>query len=144
MLKRMVAIIAALALGSGIVLAWAAPAQADGSADVSLILVLDPNPYTLGGDITATETVGNAGPDTAQAVIVTTEPPVGATLLDASAEQGSCETDPAGTPSILCEVGDLGPGTSMQIHLRFGTDPGTPGTSSSRRTQARIPPTPTR
>ena len=33
MLKRSVAIIATLALGSGMVLAWAAPALADGSAD---------------------------------------------------------------------------------------------------------------
>src|SRR6185369_9770761 len=37
------------------------------------------------------------------------------------------ETDPAGTPSILCDVGDLDPGASIRIHLRFGTDPGNSG-----------------
>jgi len=54
------------------------------SADLSLSLVANPSPAFLGGNITYTITISNAGPATATAVVVTNQLPQSATFVSAS------------------------------------------------------------
>jgi uncharacterized repeat protein (TIGR01451 family) len=86
------------------------PAQ----ADYSLTLVDTPDPAVVGGGLTYTLTVANAGPSAAESLTVTnTLPAAGVVPVGATASRGSC----AGFFSVVCAVGTLAPGASVTVTI---------------------------
>ncbi len=80
------------------------------SADLSVAISDSPDPVAAGGNLTYTLTVDNAGPDTAENVVLTTTLPGEVSFPSTS----GCNQDPNGTPS--CNLGNLAPG-STQVTL---------------------------
>lgn len=74
------------------------------SADLSLTKNGSPNPIGTGGVLTYTITVNNAGPNTAQNVVVTDQLPGGTSFLSCSTSQGTCS--PSGS-NVIANLGDI-------------------------------------
>jgi uncharacterized repeat protein (TIGR01451 family) len=72
--------------------------------DLAIEKTADVETVTVGGTLTYTITVTNAGPDTATGVEVTDPMPTGLTFVSAVSTLGSCQFD-AGT--VSCAIGDL-------------------------------------
>jgi uncharacterized repeat protein (TIGR01451 family) len=74
-------------------------------ADVGVSQVVSPSPVTVGETLTYTVTVSNhgPGPDPAAGTVVTDTLPADATLVSASASQGSC----SGSVPVSCSLGTL-------------------------------------
>ena len=86
---------------------------------VDLILTKSdsPDPATVGTNVTYTITVTNSGPDIATDVELTDVLPAGVGLLSMSATTGAC----AGSSTIVCDLGDLAPGTSATVIIVVST-----------------------
>jgi uncharacterized repeat protein (TIGR01451 family) len=82
-------------------------------ADVSVVGSAAPNAPTLGNNLTFTATITNAGPDPATNVSVTDTLPAGATLVSASASQGTC----TGSGPVTCALGTIAAGSSVTVTL---------------------------
>jgi uncharacterized repeat protein (TIGR01451 family) len=83
------------------------------TADLSVAKADAPDPVTVGDNVTYTITVTNNGPVAADGVIVTDALPAGATLVSASASQGSC----SGTTTVSCSLGSLANGASATVTI---------------------------
>ena len=83
-------------------------------ADLGITMTDSPDPQVVGGNVTYSIGVNNAGPDTANFVTVTDPLPAGATFVSASASQGAC-TQSAGT--VTCNLGTLASGASATITI---------------------------
>ena len=83
-------------------------------ADLGITMTDAPDPVGVGGNITYSLGVNNAGPDTANIVTVSDPLPVGVTFVSASSSQGTC-THTAGT--VTCNVGTLAAGGSASITI---------------------------
>jgi uncharacterized repeat protein (TIGR01451 family) len=81
-------------------------------ADVGVAGVASPNPAVVNGLLTYTFTVTNAGPDTANFVTFTNTLPAGATLVSASASQGTLGTNSTTVGGVL---GSLAVGTNATV-----------------------------
>ncbi len=68
-------------------------------ADLGLAAVAAPNPGLVGGTLTYTFTITNAGPNAATSVAFTNVLPAGVTLLSAGASQGNVLTIPPASSS---------------------------------------------
>jgi uncharacterized repeat protein (TIGR01451 family) len=82
-------------------------------ADLSLSVLASPTTVTVGGQLTYTLTVSNAGPSSAASVVVTDILPVGATFVSALAGQGSC----TGTGTVICDLGTIAANGTATVTL---------------------------
>jgi uncharacterized repeat protein (TIGR01451 family) len=90
-----------------------------GVADLSITKSDGPDPVTAGTDLTYTLTVANAGPSTAENVVVSDQVPAGVVMVSATASVGSCVMgvpDNALQPT-LCGIGNLASGDSAVITI---------------------------
>lgn len=82
-------------------------------ADVSLSAAAQPDPVTLGANVTYTLTITNAGPQAATDVTLTVTLPAGTTLVSTTASQGACDAmSPVG-----CPLGDIASGSSATVTI---------------------------
>ncbi|QOJ14679.1 MAG: DUF11 domain-containing protein [Planctomycetia bacterium] len=81
--------------------------------DLSVSASAAPDPVTLGGNVTYSITVANAGPSTATSVELTDTLPTGAVLVSVSASQGSC----SGTGTVACALGTIASGSSATVTI---------------------------
>ncbi len=100
--------------------------------------VATPNPVTAGNNITFTQTVTNAGPNTANLAVFTGTIPANTTFVSLGVPAGwVCGTLPAvgGTGSISCTTATITSGTSVQfplvVKVNSGTASGTTITNTS-------------
>jgi uncharacterized repeat protein (TIGR01451 family) len=91
-------------------------------ADLSISKVDNVDPILAGNTLAYTVTVSNAGPQTAQNVVVTDTLPAGVTFVETS----GCAEDPIGVPT--CSLGNIAPGGSAQFTVTVTVDVGTSGT----------------
>jgi uncharacterized repeat protein (TIGR01451 family) len=82
-------------------------AAADGSADLSLRKSDSPDPVTVGGPLTYTINVANAGPDAGTNVVVTDNLPKDVSFVSANSTQGSC-TISSNKRKVTCKLGTIG------------------------------------
>ncbi|MBS3744332.1 MAG: choice-of-anchor D domain-containing protein [Wenzhouxiangellaceae bacterium] len=87
-------------------------------ADVSITKTAEPDPVLTGGTLTYTISVDNAGPSTAENVVVTEMLPEGVTLQQTS----GCDEDPNGMPN--CSLGDIAEGgqAAFTITVEVGAE----------------------
>ncbi len=83
------------------------------TADVSIRKSASPNPVPVGGTVTFSMVVSNAGPSDARGLVVTDPLPAGLRLAGAQAP-GSCA--PLGR-TVICNVGTLGAGASATVSI---------------------------
>ena len=83
------------------------------SADVSITNTDSPDPVTVGGSLTYTLHVHNAGPNAAAAVTVTDTLPAGVSFESATTTAGSC----AGANTITCALGTLASGADATVTI---------------------------
>lgn len=100
-----------------------APAAAAATANLSLTKSDTPDPVAVGGTLTYTIVVANAGPDPATGVTVTDNLPAAATFISASSTAGTCTR--AGT-TVTCAIGTLANGASATVTI--AVSPTTEGT----------------
>jgi uncharacterized repeat protein (TIGR01451 family) len=81
------------------------------SFDLSLTMTDAPDPVLFGSDLTYTLVVKNNGELPADGVTLTDTLPTGATLVSATAGQGSC----SGVAPLTCNLGTLGAGASVNV-----------------------------
>jgi uncharacterized repeat protein (TIGR01451 family) len=86
---------------------------ATGSADLGVSIDGSPNPAPLGGTITYSISIANAGPDDTEQTTLTDLLPVGVSLLDVSTTQGTCSGDWV----VLCDLGPLPAGSQAFITI---------------------------
>ena len=81
-------------------------------ADIAITKSVAPNPVPLFGNATYTIGVTNNGPSAAPSVTVT-DPIVGATLVSATATQGTC----SGTTTVTCALGTVNSGGTATVTI---------------------------
>ena len=86
-------------------------------AGLTLTKTDSPDPVLAGNNLTYTVTVGNAGPSTAQDVVVTDALPSGTTFVSAVGGTGSTACAEVALGLVSCEVGDLDPGESETLFI---------------------------
>jgi uncharacterized repeat protein (TIGR01451 family) len=91
----------------------------DPVADLHVTQAASTSSVIAGNELTFTIDVSNQGPQTATGVIAATSAVAQASLLFASASQGSC----SGTHEITCELGDLAAGEGVRIILQYRVFP---------------------
>jgi uncharacterized repeat protein (TIGR01451 family) len=94
-------------------------------ADLAITKSDDPDPVSVGGELTYALTVTNNGPEDATGVTVTDELPDGMTFERVNSSQGSC----GGTTTVTCELGSLASGSAAAIGIVVR--PSGPGTFSN-------------
>ncbi|MBL8113437.1 MAG: VCBS repeat-containing protein, partial [Acidobacteria bacterium] len=94
-------------------------ASAPPSANLGVTLTDSPDPVLVGGSITYTATITNAGPDTATGVTLTQLKPAGATLVSAISSQGACTPVPA---SVTCALGPIANAASATLTMVYTAD----------------------
>ncbi|OYO17574.1 hypothetical protein CGZ94_01350 [Enemella evansiae] len=97
----------------------------DSVADVSMVKRSASTPIA-GGLMRYELTVTNNGPSTARGVIATDPTPAGTSYIDAVPSSGSC-SDPTQSPDMTCVLGDMAPGQSITILVRYQLDPQSTG-----------------
>jgi hypothetical protein len=93
-------------------------------ADVSITTTAAPAPVLTGSAVTYTLSVGNAGPDAADQVVVSDTLPAGTTFHSAAAPADwSCTTPPPGsTGALTCHVASLARGATATLTLVVNVD----------------------
>src|SRR5262249_4380080 len=81
--------------------------------DLSVTASVAPNPVTVGNNLTFTITITNAGPSPATNATLTDTLPAGATLVSATASQGTC----SGSGPVTCSLGTVTAGSSVTVAL---------------------------
>ncbi|MGH1491981.1 MAG: Ig-like domain-containing protein [Acidimicrobiales bacterium] len=100
-----------------------------GDADLSITKVDDVDPVLPGDLVIYTVTVNNAGPDTAEKVVVTDTLPAGVTL----AATNGCAQDPS---ALTCSLGSIPVNGSAQYTITVIVDANTAGVLSNSATVA--------
>lgn len=90
--------------------------------DLAITKSDDPDPVSVGGELTYAITVTNNGPNQATNVVVTDDLPAGVTFERANASQGSC----TGTGPVTCNLGTIPSGSAAAVGIVVR--PGSPGT----------------
>jgi len=103
-----------------------------GSADLSVTKVDSPDPVFVGGTLTYTVTVNNAGPDTADNLTVTDTLPAGVTFVSAMGTGWTCN-EAAGV--VTCTRASLAVGAAPDITITV-TAPSAAGTITNNVTVA--------
>ena len=84
------------------------------SAALSVTKTGSPNPVTVGGVLSYTVTVSNAGPATATNAVMTDPLPTGVTFLSATPSQGSCAQ---AARTVTCQLGTIPSGDTATITI---------------------------
>ncbi|OLR93185.1 DUF11 domain-containing protein [Actinokineospora bangkokensis] len=93
------------------------------TADLSLALAADPATAAAGRPLAITATIRSAGPSTATGARVSLPVPAGLRDVEVVAPAGvTCST------AVVCELGDLAPGSTVVVVLRGTVDPAYTGT----------------
>jgi uncharacterized repeat protein (TIGR01451 family) len=92
------------------------------TADLSIAKVDSSDPAVAGESLTYTITVDNAGPDTANEVVVTDVLPSEVSFVSDTAP-GGCVESPTGV--LTCELGDIPNGGSVDFDVTVDIDPAT-------------------
>lgn len=87
------------------------------TADLSVTVSDAPDPVSVGGALTYSVDVANAGPSLAAAAMLTDTLPAGLTFHSAVASQGSC----SGTATVVCALGDVAGGGTVQVTISVTT-----------------------
>ncbi|MBL8878930.1 MAG: DUF11 domain-containing protein, partial [Phycisphaerales bacterium] len=80
-------------------------------ADLIVTVAVAPDPATVGGNLTYTITVTNAGPSAATNVTLTDTLPAGATFVSTTASQGACN----GSGPVTCALATIASGASVTV-----------------------------
>lgn len=96
------------------------------SADLSITKTASPNPVLAGNNVTYTITVANAGPSTAQNVVVTDNLPVQLTNVSVTSAGNTCNAGVPGSLPLTCNMGSIANGASEQITVVATVKPSTP------------------
>jgi uncharacterized repeat protein (TIGR01451 family) len=91
-------------------------------ADLSIVKTDNADPVVAGNTLSYTVVVNNAGPNTAENVVVTDTLPAGVTFVSTT----GCTNDPNGVP--ICNLGNIPAGGSEQFAIEVTVDQGTSGT----------------
>jgi len=83
-------------------------------ADLSITQVASPEPVLVGGALTYTLTLSNAGPNSATGTVLTDTLPAAVTLVSASAGGGTCTT---AAGAVRCTLGTLAKGGSDSVTI---------------------------
>ena len=87
------------------------------TADLSVTVSDAPDPVSVGGLLTYTVDIANAGPSLAAAATLTDTLPAGLTYHSATPSQGSC----SGTTTVVCALGDVPSGSTVQVTISVTT-----------------------
>ncbi len=99
------------------------------TADLSITKADSPDPASVGGVLTYTLTVANAGPDPATGVMVSDTLPASVTVISATPSQGTC----IAAPITTCNLGTL-PFPGMAATVTIVVEPQTAGSISDTAT----------
>jgi uncharacterized repeat protein (TIGR01451 family) len=91
--------------------------------DVGVTKTAGTGPFTAGGNVSFTITVGNAGPIAATNVTVTDALPPGSSFVSASPTQGTCAPSPG---TVICSLGTMNALATATIPIVIQS-PSTPG-----------------
>ena len=87
-------------------------------ADLSISQTDTPDPVRVNDDLTYTLTIANAGPDSAQGVIVKDSLPLRAQFVSFTTSRRSCRYDrDLGRDSVTCAIGTLAPGETATVTI---------------------------
>lgn len=111
------------------------------SAGLTLTKTDSPDPVIAGNNLTYTLTVGNAGPSTAQDVVVTDTLPAGTTFVSAVGGTGTTACAEVALGIVSCAVGDLNPGESATIFITVKVGPSVPDGTVLHNTASATSPT---
>jgi uncharacterized repeat protein (TIGR01451 family) len=89
-------------------------------ANLSLTMSDAPDPVAVGGSITYTIVVNNAGPNSAEGVAVRDTLPTGVNFISANSTQGTCTA----TSQVVCGIGTLANGASATVTISVSTTSG--------------------
>lgn len=96
------------------------------AADLSVTKTDSPDPVLAGGKITYTITASNAGPSTAQNVVVTDTLPAGTTYVSGVDGNGATVCTLVQSDQVVCALGALNPGQSRAVFLTVLVAPSVP------------------
>jgi uncharacterized repeat protein (TIGR01451 family) len=111
----------------------------DAEANLTLTKDDSPDPVTAGAELTYTLTVGNAGPSTAQDVVVTDTIPAETSFVSAVGGTGTTACAQVQIGVVSCEVGDLDPGESETIFITVHVAADTPDGTITNEAEATSP-----
>jgi len=86
------------------------------SANLAASVTDSPDPVSANGSVTYVATLSNLGPDTAEGVLFSIDPPTRGTLSSVATNRGSC----TGTSPILCSIGSLTLNQSAKVTVVVG------------------------
>jgi uncharacterized repeat protein (TIGR01451 family) len=96
------------------------------SADLSVVKNGTHNPVTAGNQLTYTITATNAGPSTAQNVLLTDTLPAGTTFVSGVDGNGATVCTLVQSDTVVCALGSLAPGQSKSVFLTVRVSPSVP------------------
>ena len=96
------------------------------SADISVDKSDSPDPVLAGDQVTYTITAANAGPSTAQGVVLTDTLPAGTTYVSGVDGNGATVCTLVQANQVVCAVGPLNPGQSATVYLTVLVAPSVP------------------
>lgn len=88
-----------------------------GTADVSITKVGSPEPVVAGSELTYTMLVGNAGPSTANDVVLRDTLPAGTSFVSGVDGNGQVVCAPVQPADVVCELDDMVPGASTTVYV---------------------------
>jgi CSLREA domain-containing protein/uncharacterized repeat protein (TIGR01451 family) len=97
------------------------PPPPPASADLRMSQSADRDPVVVGENVTFTLTASNAGPDTAQNVIITEQMQQLATFVSASAGCTYASANGNTNAGVTCNIGDLASGASASVHVTISS-----------------------
>jgi len=103
------------------------------SADVSVTKADSPDPVAAGADISYTIVIGNAGPNTATAVVLSDVIPANTTFFSSFVNAGALICASAGG-TFQCTLASLPASGTAQVTLTVNVNPGTTGSISNTAT----------
>lgn len=96
-----------------------------GSADLSVTKTDSPDPVVAGSQVTYTITVANAGPSTAQSVVITDDIPAQTTYVSGQDGNGATVCTLVQTGDVVCSLGAIQPGGTETVYLTVLVSPAT-------------------
>lgn len=102
------------------------PTVVSASADLSVVKSDSPDPVTAGNKLTYTITASNAGPSTAQGVVLTDTLPAGTTFVSGVDGNGNTVCTLVQSDQVVCALGSLDPGQSKAVFLTVLVAPSVP------------------
>jgi uncharacterized repeat protein (TIGR01451 family) len=112
--RMRLSIVAGIAAVGGMI-AWAPTQALAATADLSVDKSDGPDPVTVGGELTYTIEVANAGPDSASGVALEDKLPAKVDFGSAVPSQGSCERKGR---NVECALGTLASGARASVAIR--------------------------